>query len=156
MDLDDNRVKFTKKKTRESLKFFQRDIRIIPSSCPLPPPSSPPPSPPPPPSTFPPPFSTPIPLPPTSSIPIPPPLTSSNPIPPPPPPIVIGVQKKSITFAEDIILLPPLSTPTPFMASFQPIGGINCGPSHRPQLAQPLPTKKKMSLPKGISSNCVH
>jgi hypothetical protein len=39
------------------------------------------------------------------------------------------------------------------MASLQPIGGINCGPSHRPQLAQPLPTKKKMSLPKGISSN---
>jgi len=39
------------------------------------------------------------------------------------------------------------------MASLQLIGGIDYGLSHLPQLAQPLPTKKKMSLPKGIPSN---
>jgi len=40
------------------------------------------------------------------------------------------------------------------MVSLQPIGGIDCGFFHQPQLAQPtLPTKKKMSLPKGIPSN---
>jgi hypothetical protein len=33
------------------------------------------------------------------------------------------------------------------------MGGIDCGPSHWPQLAQPLPMKKKMNLPKGIPSN---
>jgi hypothetical protein len=66
---------------------------------------------------------------------------------------VIGMQKKSITFTEYIVFPPPLSTPTPLMASLQPIGGINYGPSPWPQLAQPLPTKKKMNLPKGISSN---
>jgi hypothetical protein len=39
------------------------------------------------------------------------------------------------------------------MASFQPINEIDCGPSHRPQLAQLLPTKKKINLPKQIPSN---
>ncbi len=42
---------------------------------------------------------------------------------------------------------------TPFMASLQPISGIDYGLFHRPQLAQPLPTKKKMNLLKGIPSN---
>jgi hypothetical protein len=63
------------------------------------------------------------------------------------------MQKKFVTFAEVGVLPPSLSTPTPLMASLQPICGIDCGPYHRPQLAQPLPTKKKMSLPKGIPSN---
>jgi hypothetical protein len=37
------------------------------------------------------------------------------------------------------------------MAPFQLIGGIDY--SHWPQLAQILPTKKKMNLSKGIPSN---
>jgi len=35
---------------------------------------------------------------------------------------------------------------TPFMASLQLISGIDYGLSHRPQLAQPLPTKKEDEL----------
>jgi hypothetical protein len=58
------------------------------------------------------------------------------------------VQIKSITFVEDIAPPPLLSTPTPFMVFFKPIGGIDCGLYHWLELAQPLPTKKKLSLPK--------
>jgi hypothetical protein len=40
------------------------------------------------------------------------------------------------------------------MASLQPIGGIDCGFFHQPQLAQStLLMKNKKSLPKGIPSN---
>jgi hypothetical protein len=61
--------------------------------------------------------------------------------------------KRNFTFAKYVVLPSPLLAPTPLMASLQPIGGIDCGPSHQPQLAQPLPTKKEMNLPKGIPSN---
>jgi len=63
---------------------------------------------------------------------------------------VIGVQNIFIAFLKYVVLPSPLSTPTPFMASLKPISGIDYGPSHQPQLAQPLPTKKKMNLLKGI------
>jgi len=56
---------------------------------------------------------------------------------------VIAVQTFFVTFVEDVVFLPLLSALTPFMAYLQPIGGIDCGPSHPPQLAQPLSTKKK-------------
>jgi len=56
---------------------------------------------------------------------------------------VIAVQTFFVTFVEDVVFLPSLSALTPFMAYLQPIGGIDCGPSHPPQLAQPLSTKKK-------------
>jgi hypothetical protein len=40
------------------------------------------------------------------------------------------------------------------MASLQPIGGTNYGLFHRPQLAKPLPTKKKKELAQGNSIKC--